>query len=97
MTRFEQRNDGTCRFCGKPVVWATDEKGTQQILDPKPPVFLVDVEGQRCERANGPGYAMGADIGGGFTKEGTHLVSHWSTCPKAAEVQRMLLGPGRKP
>lgn len=29
----------TCKGCGKPIIFAMDDKGTRQILDPVAPVF----------------------------------------------------------
>lgn len=59
----------TCRGCGRPVLFALDEKGTQQILDARAPVFLVDIytpaEPNRVARC-AAGY-----------------VSHFATCPAA--------------
>jgi hypothetical protein len=78
----------TCNYCGKPVVWATDKNGTGQVLDPKPPVFLVDREAQLCERANGPDYQKSVHMGANFNYSGEYLVSHWATCPRAADVRK---------
>jgi len=81
----------TCSFCGKSVVWATDDKGTRQILDPSAPVFLVSPSAERCDRANGKGYSSIGPVGSidlAPRQDRTHMVSHWSTCPKAADVKR---------
>lgn len=79
-----------CRYCGRPVVWAVDEKGTRQILDPKPPVFGVLATEGRCFRLTSvaPPERIGT-----FAV----MVSHWATCSKAAEVKRGQAAKGSKP
>jgi hypothetical protein len=59
---------GTCRGCGRPVVWLIDTEGKNQILDPTPPVFIA--------RRNGNGEVIAQRTHAAF-------VSHFSTCPKA--------------
>jgi len=78
----------TCRYCGKPVVWAVDENGTKQILDPKPPIYLY--RGGTCERMTPVRDAVGIH-------ENEFMVSHWSTCTKAAEVKRDQQTKGANP
>ena len=60
-----------CKGCGKPILWATDEKGTRHPLDPRAPVYSFN----------------GGDLDGEFKvhrAEGC-FVSHFATCPKASD------------
>jgi hypothetical protein len=70
-------NRGTCRGCGKPIVWGLTPDNKRIPLDPRPPVYLA------VELADG---TVSCDR----IKDG--MVSHFATCPKAAEFSR-----GRKP
>ena len=58
-----------CKGCGKPIVWAKDEKGMLHPLDYRAPVYSyngTEADGTvRCHRAEGC------------------YVSHFATCPKA--------------
>lgn len=57
-----------CKGCGKPIVWAKTLEGKMIPLDPKPPIYWVEDDGnggQACHRI----------------REG--MVSHFSTCPNA--------------
>jgi len=63
-----------CKGCGKPIVWARvdDEHGGAVPLDPRPPVYIVNVLSSgdvRCVRAARESF----------------MVSHFATCPKANE------------
>ncbi len=71
---------GICNGCGATIVWVRldDAKGTRVPLDPKPAVYYItgqDSEAYLGRRANGnKDRAMGQA-----------MVSHFVTCPKAAE------------
>lgn len=70
---------GTCRGCGRAIVWAWDESGKAIPLDPRPPVYRVSEHPERsapaCTRLISPFEADGALQG--------FMVSHFATCPKA--------------
>lgn len=62
-----------CKGCGARVVFAIDENGKNQILDPKPPVYdvaLSEVGNSSCGRIRGG------------------MVSHFATCPKASQFSK---------
>jgi hypothetical protein len=60
-----------CKGCGRPIVWAKDEKGTRHPLDPRAPVYHFN----------------GGDLEGEFEvhRLPSAWVSHFATCPKASE------------
>lgn len=59
--------------CKKPVFWATDEKGTAQLLDPRPPVYEI----------------MGESNGKTLVRRHKQaFVSHFNTCPDAAQFSK---------
>ena len=60
-----------CRGCGRPIVWAVDPTGQRIPLDPRPPVYHVNLE----DPAN-PGSAR-------CSRSSTGMVSHFATCPEA--------------
>ena len=68
----------TCRGCGKEIVWATTQHGKNIPLDPKALVFSVLPEG---------GKLIAVKPGGGAIGE-RWMVSHWSTCLKAADFHK---------
>ena len=57
-----------CKGCGKPIVWAKDEKGTSHPLDARAPVYHFN----------------GGDLDAEFTvyRLTGAWVSHFATCPK---------------
>lgn len=66
-----------CKFCGRPIVWGVDEKGTKHPMDPRPPVWHLmrydeELRAFIVERAGGD--------------NPTCLVDHFATCPKASEA-----------
>jgi len=63
-----------CRFCGKKIIWGTRE-GEKIPLDPAPPVyqFVNDWFGTVEVK---------------LMPKDQFFVSHWATCPKAAEVKK---------
>lgn len=66
-----------CKFCGRPVVFAVDEKGTKQVLDASAPVFAVARSSGQCRRVNG---------NAALAEELVPLVSHYSTCTKLPKI-----------
>lgn len=63
-----------CKLCGRPILWATDDKGTRHPLDPKAPCYSFN----------------GGDLDGDFKvhrSEGT-FVTHFATCPKVGDLKR---------
>jgi len=69
-----------CKGCGKPILFARDEKGTMQVLDPRAPIFSFN----------------GGDLDGEFQvhrAEG-HFVSHFATCPKANQFGKSAKAKG---
>lgn len=62
---------GTCKGCGKKIVWAILPGGGAIPLDPKPPVYQV----------SDPDAAhMGQVVA---TRMPAMMVTHFATCPKA--------------
>jgi len=63
-----------CKGCGKPIVWAKDEKGTSHPLDARAPVYHFN----------------GGDLDAEFTvyRLTGSWVSHFATCPKANEFSK---------
>lgn len=61
------RPAGTCKLCGRSILWATDPLGKAIPLDPTPPTYTT---------------APSAD-GGGLTARRADgvFVSHFATCP----------------
>lgn len=68
-----------CKGCGKPIVWAKDEKGQAIPLDPRAPVYdVIEVrEGVTCVRSKPGQNVMGHNL--------ASMVSHFATCSKAAQ------------
>jgi len=63
-----------CKLCGKPILWAKDEKGTTHPLDPRAPIFSFN----------------GGDLDGVFQvhrQEGC-FVTHFATCKNVADLKR---------
>lgn len=59
-----------CKGCSKEILWAVDEKGTKHPLDTTPPTFIV----------------VGHDKDGtAKVQRSNGYVSHFATCPNAAE------------
>ena len=71
-----------CKGCGKPILWATDDKGQNIPLDPRAPVYRVHKMKQdfTCERD-----VLVGDAGGGDSR---CMVSHFNTCPTADQFSR---------
>ncbi len=76
---------GICNGCGATIVWVTIQsqldnagKHVKVPLDPKPAVYYI--EGQ-----NGDGYIGRRANGNKDRAMGQAMVSHFVTCPKAAE------------
>ena len=63
-------NTVPCKGCGKPIVWAKDEKGSNIPCDPRPAVYEVSFNG-----ANEPYFAKRAP---------ESMVTHFATCPEVA-------------
>lgn len=72
-----------CKLCGRPIVWAVDEKGTRHPLDPGAPVYQA-VEHDKgqivCERVKAGANVMGMEL--------ATMVTHFSTCPKVGDLKR---------
>lgn len=66
-------NVSECKGCGKPIVWATDDKGQKIPLDPRAPVYNVLSDSPATCKRSLPDTAM---------------VSHFATCPKANDFSR---------
>lgn len=72
-----------CKGCGKPIVWAKLPDGTKVPLDPAPPTYQfcdapgTDPDGANAFRVNGKDYTRNPVF-----------VSHFATCPKAAQFSR---------
>jgi hypothetical protein len=71
-----------CKLCGRPIVWATDEKGTRHPLDPKAPVYqAVEIDGVVTAEKIGQGSnVMGDEI--------RTMVTHFATCPNVGDLKR---------
>lgn len=56
-------DDGSCRFCGRPVVWARLNTGRWAPLDPVPDERgqLILLDGGRCHPVE-PGARYGGDV-----------------------------------
>jgi hypothetical protein len=72
-----------CKGCGKPVIWATTANLRPMPVDPEPAaegnVVLMRLGlGVRAEVITNPGRLFGRRT----------YVSHFVTCPKAAEFRR---------
>lgn len=61
--------NGTCRGCGKPIVWGKTADGKNIPLDPKPPCYRV-VDADDPDKVE-------------VERDENVLVSHFATCPKA--------------
>ncbi len=61
-----------CRGCGKPIIWAVTEEGKKIPLDPRPPVYLMQI-------------VLKDDIATGVNavRDERYAVSHFATCPDA--------------
>lgn len=64
-------NKTFCKGCGKEIVWGVTSPGKAVPLDPRPPVYHVT-----SDTKSKSGYSAIRAIG-------THMVSHFATCPKA--------------
>jgi hypothetical protein len=75
--------NGTCRGCGKPIVWAKNLRADGSLqnipLDPRAPVYSVQVIGENEVRCT-------------LVPRDNFMVSHFATCPNANDFSR-----GRKP
>lgn len=73
---------GTCRGCGKSILWAKDAVTQKAVpLDTTPPVYLVTQTPENnfhLARANQKFN----------TGEPMFFVSHFATCPKASDFSR---------
>lgn len=59
-----------CKGCGRPMVWGKTIDGKRIPLDPKPPVYSIEVQDDgsvKCAK----------------TPHHMFMVSHFATCPKA--------------
>lgn len=64
-----------CRGCGREIVWGQDAEGKRIPLDPRPPVY----------RVFDPPNAGEPHL---VARMPNAMVSHFITCPKAAEFSR---------
>ena len=63
----------TCRGCGKEIIFGIEpETGRSIPLDPRPPVYRIRQVGANVEAI----------------RERMALVSHFATCPKAAQFSK---------
>lgn len=77
-----------CRGCGRPIVWIKTLGGKSMPCDPEPVTYWKDPNGtHKVVTPNGE--VVTADIDG-FPKTATGMgyVSHFATCPNAAEFRR---------
>jgi len=68
-----------CRGCGREIVWGRTVEGKPIPLDPRPPIYLVTRQDGKM--------ALCAQVREG-KRDGVlsgHMVSHFATCPKAAD------------
>lgn len=71
-----------CRGCARPIVFARTADGKTIPLDPRPPIYLVtQVDGE----ASAVRDTLITTTDGAET---SHMVTHFATCPKAAEFSR---------
>lgn len=71
-----------CSGCGKKIVWVVLDDGTRVPLDPVPAVYYI--VGQF-----GPGGYLAKRVNGHKERAiGQSMVSHFTTCPKAAQFSK---------
>lgn len=82
--RFAEPSKGTCRYCGRPILWVESEGGRMMPLDPEPCNGNVAL---RTERGRVIGHVR--KKGDLFEPEepGPFYVSHFATCPNREKSQ----------
>lgn len=67
-----------CDACGRPILWAQDDKGGSIPLDLSAPVY----------------HLVAQDVHGGWRvcRDSTARVSHFSTCPRASDFSGLTIG-----
>lgn len=71
-----------CKGCGRPILWATDAEGKAIPLDPRAPIYFVqELEDGRCVATLQKKEAEDVPVM-------RSMVSHFSTCSKAAQFSR---------
>jgi len=75
---------GICNGCGKKIVWLQMEDGTKVPLDPTPAVYFI--EGQTGGSIENNATYRGRRANGHKERAvGQAMVSHFATCPQAAD------------
>jgi hypothetical protein len=82
-----------CRTCGAPIIWVKTEYGKAIPLDADPRVGgnvqLLDAGDRKAAPENGIAHVIGPAAIELFRRAGVALwVSHFSTCPQAAQHRR---------
>jgi len=67
-----------CKGCGKEIVWGVTDEGKKIPLDPSAPVYYVSDEQIETPQGMTPK----------IERERQHMVSHFKTCPNAADFSK---------
>jgi len=72
----------SCRYCGRPIVWAVDAKGTKHPLDAIAPAFRITGYDRATEEVR-------------IERDDRAALSHWVTCAardrvKADQIRRRI-------
>lgn len=74
-----------CRGCGEPMIWTTTSKGKNMPVDEEEVRLMGEQLGFLLREEGGKVYA---DAVRGKSYGGPARVSHWSTCPNAADFRK---------
>lgn len=83
-------NFGTCRSCGRQILWIRTTAGKNMPVDTAYVDYVLPKEGEKAaEKIVTPnGEVVSANRATGEERDGFGYISHFATCPNAAQHRR---------